>query len=341
MSARSLRRAPARSRKEHVLSDDTAERLLGGFGLTPQVLAIEEVGRAWSNRVWSVRTAGGHYAVKEMLNPWGDPSWREWLDEAIRFERRAVEAGVRSPRPILSPAGEALLDLDGRTFRAHEWIERARPCPSGPVPKSVACVVARDLATMHDLHAVPSREDVFPTPTTATCDGWPALVAELRRRGSPYAEGAERVAPEVATIRSWFVRRPDGRMVMSHGDVDQKNLLLANGSTWLVDWDVAAPWLPAEEAMRTAMSLANWTSPVIVDDFLATYFREGGEAFEPDASLLAHDLRISLDWLDRCLRIASGLLPAERHRVAEARRQIDAEMHRLPNHVAIVGDLAR
>ncbi|GAB3495598.1 aminoglycoside phosphotransferase/kinase family protein [Flexivirga lutea] len=323
-----------------MLSDDTAERLLGGFGLTPQVLAIEEVGRAWSNRVWSVRTAGGHYAVKEMLNPWGDPSWREWLDEAIRFERRAVKAGVRSPRPIASPAGEVLLDVDGRTFRAHQWIGHARPCPPGPVRKSVACAVARDLATMHALHVVPTREDVFPTPTTATCDGWPDLVAELRRRGSPYAEDAERVAPEIATVRAWFTRRPGGRRVMSHGDVDPKNLLLlADGCPVLVDWDVAAPWLPAEEAMRTAMSLANWTDPAIARTFLSTYFRAGGEHFEPHAALLAHDLRISIDWLDRCLRIASGLLSAGPRRTTEASEQAAAELHNLPARVRIAADL--
>ncbi|GGB39096.1 hypothetical protein GCM10011492_32360 [Flexivirga endophytica] len=319
----------------------TVDRLLATFGVPADVVAVAEVGRAWSNRVWSVRTTRGHYAVKELLNPWGDPLWREWLEEAIRFEQFAVDAGVRSPNLLRTGTGDAVVDLDGRTFRAHEWIEDSRPCPDGSANASIVRAVARDLATMHALGVEPTRQDVFPVPTTATCDGWPDLIGELQQVASPYAHDAERIALEVATIRSWFVRRPDGRMVMSHGDVDQKNLLLANGSTWLVDWDVAAPWLPAEEAMRTAMSLANWTSPVIVDDFLATYFREGGEAFEPDASLLAHDLRISLDWLDRCLRIASGLLPAERHRVAEARQQIDAEMHRLPNHVAIVGDLAR
>ena len=192
---------------------------------------------------------------------------------------------------------------------------------------------------MHALQVAPTRQDVFPTPTTETCDGWPDLVAELRRAGSPYGEQAERLLPEVATIREWFVQRPEGRRVMSHGDVDQKNLLLASGAAWLVDWDVAAPWLPAEEAMRTAMSLASWTSQAIVDVFLSAYFDGVGETFDPDATLLAHDLLIGLDWLDRCLRVASGLLPAEGHRVAEARQQADAELRHLPERVAIAADL--
>ncbi|MFC6707854.1 phosphotransferase [Flexivirga alba] len=318
-----------------------AARLLAEFGLPTDVVAVDEVGRAWSNQVWSVRTTRGHYAIKELLNPWGDPLWREWLAEASRFELRAVDAGVHSPRPLPTSAGDALVDLDGRTFRAHEWIDTSRPCPDGPVSKDIARAVARDLAIMHALHVAPTRQDVFPTPTTETCDAWPELVTELQRVGSPYAQDAERIVPEVATIREWFVRRPDGRRVMSHGDIDQKNLLLTDGTVWLVDWDVAAPWLPAEEAMRTAMSLASWTSPAIVDVFLSAYFREGGDAFEPGATLLAHDLRIGLDWLDRCLRVAAGLLSAEDHRVAEARQQVDADLRRLPERVATAADLPR
>ncbi|WP_446665384.1 phosphotransferase family protein [Flexivirga sp. B27] len=316
-------------------------RALHEFGIPDEVVSTDEVGRAWSNRLWSVRTSQGRYAIKELLNPWGDPLWRAWLEEAIAFERAAIGAGVRSPCPLLTAAGDALVDVGGRTFRAHEWITGSCPCPPAPVTASVAAAVAQDLARMHALQSVPARDDVFPTTTTATSVGWPELVAQLREIGSPYATAVAQIAPEVATIRAWFDRRPDGRRVMSHGDVDQKNLLLAGGNPWLVDWDVAAPWLPAEEAMRTAMSLADWTDRRVVGTFLSAYFRAGGEAFEPDAALLARDLQIGLDWLDRCLRIASGLQPADQQRIAEARAQATVHVHQLPARVAIATDLPR
>lgn len=317
----------------------TLSALLSEFALPAELSAVDEVGRAWSNRVWSVRTSCGRYAVKELLNPWRDPLWREWLEEAIRFERHAVAVGVHAPQPLLTGSGAALVDIDGRTFRVHEWMENSRPCPDGAVTEQIARAIARDLAMMHGLQFAPTRQDVFPTPTAATCDGWPELVEQLQRVGSPYAQNAARILPDVATIREWFVRRPDGRKVMSHGDVDQKNLLLADGSAWMIDWDVAAPWLPAEEALRTAMSLASWTSPAIVDVFLSAYFSAGGETFEPDATLLAHDLRIGLDWLDRCLRIASGLEPADPRRQAEASAQAAYELLVLQERVAITADL--
>lgn len=160
-------------------------RVLTTFGLFDDIADVAAVGRAWSNCVWSVSTTGGCYAVKEMLNPWNDPLWREWLEEAIAFEESAIAAGVRAPRLILTPDGAALADVDDRTFRVHEWIEDAAPCSDGPVPVELARAVARDLASMHALHVAPGRTDVFPAPSTATCDGWPDLLAELHRSGSP------------------------------------------------------------------------------------------------------------------------------------------------------------
>lgn len=261
--------------------------------------------------------------------------------EATMFEQRAIEAGVRAPRLLLSPEGDAVITVAERHFRAHDWIDNARPCSDRPVTAALAASVARNLATMHSLQIRPSRYDVFPTPTTATCDGWPDLVGQLHRSGSPYAMAAESLSPDVARIRDWFTRRPaaDEGRVMSHGDIDQKNLLLVGGAAWLVDWDVAAPWVPAEEAVRTAMSLACWRRPAVARAFSAAYESAGGMTIEPDGTLLAHDLRISLDWLDRCLRIAAGILPATPQRRAEARQQAQTELRTILARIAITANL--
>ncbi|WP_158607539.1 phosphotransferase [Flexivirga caeni] len=317
--------------------------VLRAFGIPGEVVATDEVGRAWSNRVSSVRTTGAHVAVKELLNPWGDPHWRLWLDEAISFERKAIAAGVRAPALLVTPSGEAVVRVAGRHFRAHEWIADAEPCPGGPVAMPIARAVARDLATMHALRVEPTRTDIFPAPSTATCSGWPQLVAELRRRRSPLAATAESVWGAVDFVRVSCDSRParSQRTVMSHGDVDQKNLLLSGGGPWLVDWDVAAPWASAEEALRTAMSLADWTDPAVAGDFLSAYAAAGGDEAPPDGGLLAVDLRISIDWLDRCLRIASGLLPADPQRIAEAREQAASGLRTLTARTAIAADLPR
>ena len=313
------------------------ERVLRAFGIPGKVLDARAVGGAWSNRVWSVRTTQHRYAVKELLNPWHDPHWREWLTEAIAFEEKAIRAGVHAPEILRTPDDEALVEVNRRTFRVHRWIADAEPCPSGPVPTELASAVARDLAIAHGLRALPSRSDVFPKPTD---DGWADLVVALRRAGSPYARMAERVAPEIACVREWFADRTvdDTSRVMSHGDIDQKNLLLAHGVPWLVDWDVAMPWSPTEEVLRTALSLAVWRERPVVRTFFAAYQDAGGMPPDPTPELFSLDLVIGIDWLDRCLRIASGLQDASQHRIDEAHHEARRGLHQLPARVAIAGD---
>src|SRR3954452_11808666 len=43
--------------------------VLAAFGLPGKITGIEPVCRAWSNRVFRVRTTAADYAIKQLLNP--------------------------------------------------------------------------------------------------------------------------------------------------------------------------------------------------------------------------------------------------------------------------------
>ncbi|MGH3481208.1 MAG: hypothetical protein ACRDQD_30870, partial [Nocardioidaceae bacterium] len=92
--------------------------VLRTFALGREVLSIQPVPAAWSNRVYRLRTDRGEFAVKQLLNPWRDPRWMEWLDEAWRFELAALDAGVAMPEPVPNPAtGHWLGQVDAYTQR--------------------------------------------------------------------------------------------------------------------------------------------------------------------------------------------------------------------------------
>lgn len=57
--------------------------------------------------------------------------------------------------------------------------------------------------------------------------------------------------------------------------------------------------------------------------------------------VLAVEFVIGTDWLERCLRIAGGLLPAPAHRVREATGQLDSGLGELADEVRIAADLPR
>lgn len=95
---------------------------------------------------------------------------------------------------------------------------------------------------------------------TRTADEWPDLASAARLARVPWADQLAVIRPVVAEIAA-LARAADqgpGDEVMTHGDVDQKNILLTADGPVLCDWDAAAPMIPARELADVAMSLAGW-----------------------------------------------------------------------------------
>ena len=64
---------------------------------------------------------------------------------------------------------------------------------------------------------------------------------------------------------------------MTHGDIDQKNIVCGPGGPVLCDWDVAMPLVPRRELADVAMSMAGWQQPAIAREVLRGYRAAGGE----------------------------------------------------------------
>lgn len=321
--------------------------VLSAFRLPGSPRRLTPIAGAWSHRVFRLDTNRGQYAVKQLMNPWGADGWREWLDEAWEFELAACDAGVSMPRPLPTRDDACLADVesfDGQSHvpvRLHEWVD-ARRCPPRPVDDQVGQVLGEDLAKMHALHHLPGREDVFPTVTRAGVDGWPGLIERLRGRGEDVARQAAEVSEWVSRIGEMFdAADTDYRgRPMSHGDVDQKNLLLSAAGPVLCDWDVAAPWAPRAELVRSAMSLADWERPDIARSTIAAYRRAGGDGSAVTPDDLIVDLVVGLDWLCVCLERATGLRQADEQRRKQSRQVLPHLIKQLPQHVDTTLDIA-
>lgn len=151
------------------------------FGLVGSVGDLEAVSGAWSNRVYRLSVGDAEYAVKEMRNPWDISYWREWLDEAWRFELSAIAAGVVAPDPVANPstggclAAVAWLGGGECEVSVHHWVE-AEPALLGPATQALARWAGETLAVLHSLAITPSDRSVFPTLNVQNAMRWPSLV---------------------------------------------------------------------------------------------------------------------------------------------------------------------
>jgi Ser/Thr protein kinase RdoA (MazF antagonist) len=278
--------------------------VLAAFGEPGEVTSYDEVSGGWSNRVWHLTTTRGEYAVKELRNAWGEPRWREWLAEGWRLELAARATGVAVPEPVANPAtGEALAyvvrsDGSGEApARLHRWVESA-PVPREPVDPELARWVGRSLATVHTLALRPTAHDLYSGRVgMTTADVWPDLVARSRAAGAPWSE--QLAASEVlarrasALLETW----DPADEILCHGDVDQKNVIVADSGPQLCDWDVVLPRLPAHDLAEAAMSMACWRSRDAAAAVIDGYRERGGSVGELAPTAFGPSLASRLGWI--------------------------------------------
>lgn len=137
-------------------------------------------------RVYCLTVGSDVYAVKEMRNPWEIAHWREWLDEAWRFELRAIDAGIVAPPPVPATDGSCLAEVARRgggscSVRLHHWLD-GTPAPLGPATRELASWAGETLARLHALRVAPANRSVFPTLNTLNAERWPLWSKKPLRR---------------------------------------------------------------------------------------------------------------------------------------------------------------
>jgi 5-methylthioribose kinase len=111
-------------------------------------------------------------------------------------------------------------------------------------------------------------------------------------RVSPFFERVAEVHTDLATKIGAVIERMTSRSVcLVHGDFSPKNVLVGNGSFWVLDWEIAHVGDPAFDlaflvshlackAIRRPQDAAGYQA--CADAFLATYFAESEVAVDQD-----------------------------------------------------------
>ncbi len=320
--------------------------VLAAFGLDGPATSMTEVGGAWSNRVFRLEADGDVFAVKQMCNPWHIPHWQEWLAQAWSFELAAIEAGVAAPQPVPNPATGGCLARVGRgaelvPVRLHRWVD-GKPFGTGVVGAHTARWAGQTLATMHGLGIRPSNRSLFPFPNTDNAGRWPELTEAARRTGAGWARLMAAAAPSVSVIAGLVKsdgHRPDEE-VMSHGDVDQKNIIATRQGPVLCDWDVVHPVVPRRELAEVALSMGCWHDMDVAREVIRAYRAHGGDDTDLAPADLGQPMMSGVDWIAMNADRALGRWPASAAEVAQAGELLPGLLAALPGQVAAAGRIA-
>ena len=230
-------------------STGSAARLADAFDLgTPT--SMDRRARGALGAVWELRTQGPTgertTAVKELYAEEPTPQRAE---REVDFSSRCHAVGVPAARPVRTRGGELLVELDGVTWRAYDWV----PGIAGDWGDGPTLLWLADQAAV--LHRVgePAPNDETADWYTRVDHDWASLVDRYTAACLPHSRRlTERLEDLVAT--SAFVDAVETAPgIWCHRDLNATNVLVDGPRRVLVDWDNAGPLDPVRDLSSVFM----------------------------------------------------------------------------------------
>lgn len=237
--------------------DQVCTEALAAFGL-PAPQEVRLIPEGLMNRNWDVRTGGGRYALKEVVDVGADQARRQHA-----ATRALAAAGLPIPAPQTTPGGDTLAAVGGHLYALTPWAA-GEMLPARSWSQEQAAAVGVLLAELHAELAAALPPAPANVPVTVTTPQKAAVrIAEYLQQartagGSGFDSVVERALTErEALLERWADRRPAdgerGPAGWTHGDFHDLNLLWQGGSVSAVlDWDRLAVRPYADEVVRTA-----------------------------------------------------------------------------------------
>ncbi|MCB1703666.1 MAG: aminoglycoside phosphotransferase family protein [Halioglobus sp.] len=321
-------------------------QLCAALRLGAPVAVPERVTGGFHHLMWHLQTDAGRFAVKQ-LGPDTDV-----LAAATVRHYNATEAiaeafaqqGVVAVH-ALQQQSQYLQVIDGEGYLVYPWTDAAA-LDRKHLSAAHAVKVASLLAHMHRVDIRVTGLQEVPLASHAQDN----ILLLVDRAVAAHARGCgelERHLPDWLDIAA---RQPQARRalaqhrVISHGDMDQKNILWdAGGEPVLIDWESARPLNPTHDALVVALDWSGITSAfeqALFDRFIAAYRRAGGEIDEAVLPL-AFD-RILGNWLDWLMfNVGRSLEMHDREQRALGATQVDLALATLLRLQRFMPKLAR
>lgn len=293
---------------------DHVAHLCNALELGALTRAPRRLGGGFHHLVWRLETRCGTWVVKQ-LSPdtdLGDPAVVAHFNGSEAVAEKFAAHGIRAVH-ALSRDGDYLQLLEDTGYLVFPWSD-AQALEEGDVSPPHALAVAELLAAMHSAGISAAGlalggQEALPEADVA------ALVGEARDRGLAEADELERRLPGFRAIcarHEAALRTLERHQVVSHGDLDQKNVMWdTDGRPVLIDWESACRLNPTFETVQEALDWSGLLTDFdrnLFGDFVKRYRNCGGplEPGEVEAALQC----VQGEWLDwlaynigRCLHL--------------------------------------
>jgi aminoglycoside phosphotransferase (APT) family kinase protein len=279
------------------------EQLCVTCGLGKLLAEPQAVSGGLIHRMWRLTTMQGSFAVKQ-LNP--AIMRRPGMQDVYRLSERIAADMVGHGIPAITAVscqGDTLQIVDDEHYLLYPWVN-GEMLPTLPSDTVHAHVIGSILGRMHTLDLS------YPEITSLQCehfheDDWEMLAFQAVDQELSWAYPVRAALPKLLEWCRWYEEASETlsrSLVVSHRDLDQKNILWCNTTTpYLIDWEAAGLINPTMELATVALSWSGLAVGEMSEETFAAvmdgYAQAGGTVCDPGITAIYGSMGTLLGWL--------------------------------------------
>ncbi len=275
------------------------ETICSYFDLGTALEPLQRVHGGLLHLMWRLNTDKGSFAIKQLSNNIVP------MEKVSRITERIASNFIARGIPgvcAIEKSGQTLLVIENTGYLAYPWVE-AKALDQHAISEPHALKIATILAKMHciNLDEPEITEQAFYTHTNEKIL---SLIDKAGTVGCPFAKALRNNQKElIAGNEAYQNAIPILKTlsVVSHGDLDQKNVLWdKNNNPILVDWESACKINPTFDIINTAFYWSGITSKFNQELFLKMIdaYQDAGGVINADHIIAACNATFSwIGWL--------------------------------------------
>lgn len=318
-------------------------KLLNYFVINDTILSIEEITGGLLHKLYKVELISGKAFAVKCLNPM-IMKRENALNNMINSE--IVASKLKEVLPVVAAIernGAHVHEIEGQYFMVFEWMEGRSVFPP-EITKYHCAELGKLLGKMHsadiNVHQIKKEEETF------WGYDWDRLLEAAKEKKLNWLSEFEELVPQLMKWNSQLInakRILAENLVISHRDLDPKNVMWNGDEPYIIDWEAAGYINPYQELIEV---INYWT-----DDgkgrIQKTYFDALMNQYRKYVStenvnweeVLICSYDGMLGWLEYNIKRAVGIETGNEKEMALGNEQVVATMQEIRNHTAKLGCL--
>ncbi len=309
-------------------------KVIQSLGLGEMTEAPSEVKGGLLHKMYRVTTSGGEYAVK-VLN--GEIMKRPTaLRNTVNSEKIAEAfTGILSVVAAMEVQGKQIHELDGSYYMVFPWVEGRSVFPK-EINETHCAAMGDILGRMH--RADISVDGVEPEAGEAERFPWDAYLQTAREQKKQNIQAGQgqnwlpQYEKAVCDIKAWNQAACDAQetlaqtQVLSHRDLDPKNVMWNGSEPLLIDWEAAGYINPYQEFLEVLNYWADDGEGGLVRSYFEALAKAYGRhmplAEVPWDAVFAGSFSGMLGWLEYNLKRALGMEASDEAQIRLGEEQV-------------------